>query len=184
MNRIFKQPVRLVFLAVYYLLLRHLPAGNHRGTRWLSIIRGLVCRGIFLEAGPGLIVEKGAYIGTGRAVTVGSNSSIGENAKIYGPVKIGDDVMMGPDIIIYTSQHRYDCTTAPMRTQGCTEARVVDIRDDVWIGARAIIMPGVTVGKGAIVGAAAVVTGDVPEMAIVGGVPAKVIKQRGENTSN
>ena len=60
----------------------------------------------------------------------------------------------------------------------------VIIGDDVWIGGRVIILPGVTIGNGAIVGAGAVVTRDVPEYAIVGGVPAKVIKMRTQNSAH
>ena len=65
-----------------------------------------------------------------------------------------------------------------MRGQGSTEPQKVTIESDVWIGARVIILPGVTIGKGAILAAGAVVTKDVPDYAVVGGVPAKVLKYR------
>ena len=184
MLRLLKQSLRIICLLIYYIVLRHLPAGNHRGTGWLSVVRGFVCRGIFLKAGKRIIVEKGAYVGTGSGITIGSNAGIGENAKIYGPVSIGDDVMMGPDVIIYTVHHRYDDTTVPMRVQGRSPVEPVTIEEDVWVGARAIIMPGVTVGRGAIVGAGAVVTSDVESMTVVGGVPARVIKHRTAEKNN
>jgi len=100
------------------------------------------------------------------------------NSEVYGPVKIGRDVMMGPEVVIYTSGHKHDRTDIPMIAQGSDEARPVVIGNDVWIGRRAIIMPGVTVGNGVIVGAGAVVTKDIPDYVVVGGVPAKTVKNR------
>ena len=69
-------------------------------------------------------------------------------------------------------------TDIPMRGQGSTPARKVTVSSDVWIGARVIILPGVTIGQGAIIAAGAVVTKDVPPFSVVGGVPARVIKFR------
>lgn len=85
---------------------------------------------------------------------------------------------MGPDVVILPSLHRSESVTQPMRTQGVIHFPPFHIDDDVWIGTRAIIMPGVTIGKGAIIGAGAVVTKDVPPYAIVVGAPAKIIKYR------
>lgn len=77
-----------------------------------------------------------------------------------------------------TSGHEFANIDIPMRLQGRKQEQPIYIADDVWIGARAIIMPGVRVGHGAIIGAGAVVTKDVPEYAVVGGVPAVIIKYR------
>lgn len=85
--------------------------------------------------------------------------------------------MMGPDVAILTHTHRINRTDIPMGQQGSLVKEVI-IGDDVWIGMRSIIMPGVRVGNGAVIGAGAVVTKDVPDYAIVGGVPAKVLKYR------
>lgn len=84
---------------------------------------------------------------------------------------------MGPDVVILTHTHNIDRVDIPMGKQGSRVARVI-IGDDVWIGMRSIIMPGVKIGNGAVIGAGAVVTKDVPDYAIVGGVPAKIIKYR------
>ncbi len=86
--------------------------------------------------------------------------------------------MMGPDVVILTQNHKFDRLDIPMLEQGFKDEQPVTICDDVWIGVRAIILPGVTVGKGAIIAAGAVVTKDVCEYAIVGGNPARVIKMR------
>ena len=85
--------------------------------------------------------------------------------------------MMGPNVTILTHTHIIDRTDIPMGQQGMRIAEVV-IGNDVWIGMRVIIMPGIKIGDGAVIGAGAVVTKDVPDFAIVGGVPAKIIKYR------
>lgn len=112
------------------------------------------------------------------ALEIGDNSGIGEHAELYGEVKIGNDVMMGTNCIIYTENHEFSRIDIPMRKQGASPSRPVIIDDDVWIGGRVTILPGVHVGKGSIIGAGAVVTKDVPEYAIVAGNPAVVIKNR------
>lgn len=96
---------------------------------------------------------------------------------VHGPLEIGDNVMMGPDVVILTHTHNIDRQDIPMGHQGSRIAKVT-IGNDVWIGMRSIIMPGIKIGNGAVVGAGAVVTKDVPDFAIVGGVPAKILRYR------
>ena len=86
--------------------------------------------------------------------------------------------MMGTDVVVITRNHSFERTDIPMMDQGFEEERPVVIGNDVWIGDRVIILPGVHVGDGAVLAAGAVVTKDVPEYAIVGGTPAKVIRMR------
>jgi maltose O-acetyltransferase len=86
--------------------------------------------------------------------------------------------MMGPEVVIYSQSHKYDRTDIPMCEQGFSEYKEVVIGDDVWIGRRAIIMPGVHIGKGCIIGAGAVVTKDIPDYSVAAGVPARVVKSR------
>jgi maltose O-acetyltransferase len=93
-------------------------------------------------------------------------------------LKVGKDVMMGPYVVIIGDNHRFDNLDLPMRLQGTQEYPPVRIGDDVWIGARAIILPGLTIGNGAIIGAGSVVTKDVPPYAICAGNPAKIIRYR------
>lgn len=85
--------------------------------------------------------------------------------------------MMRPDVSILTHTHNIERTGIPMGQQGMRVSEVI-IGNDVWIGMRVIIMPGVKVGNGAVIGAGTVVTKDVPDYAIVGGVPARIIKFR------
>lgn len=98
-------------------------------------------------------------------------------------IRLGDHVMFGPEVVVLGGNHRIDfrgrfmnaVTEAEKRPQ---DDRDVIIEDDVWVGCRAIILHGVTVGRGAVIAAGAVVTKSVPPYAIVGGVPAKVIRFR------
>jgi len=117
----------------------------------------------------GVIVKKNAYFGKGTGISIGDNSQIGERSQIGAYTRIGRDVIMAPDVIIWTMGHAFDRTDIPINQQGATEIQPVTIGDDVWIGQRAIIKPGVTVGNHAIIGAGSIVTKDVPEWAIVAG---------------
>lgn len=137
----------------------------------------LIARGILYKCGKNVNIEKGANFGTGKGVSIGNNSGLGINCKIRGPLIIGENVMMGPDVTILTHTHRIERTDIPMDKQGSI-VKGVTIGNDVWIGMRSIIMPGVKIGNGAVIGAGAVVTKDVPDYAIVGGIPAKVIRYR------
>ena len=110
--------------------------------------------------------------------SLGDYSGIGVNARINGTCTIGDYVMMGADVTVITHNHSFERTDIPMMDQGFEEERPVVIGNDVWIGDKVTILPGVNIGDGSIIGAGAVVTHDVPPYAIVGGVPAKIIRMR------
>ena len=87
---------------------------------------------------------------------------------------------MGTDVTIITRNHRFDRTDIPMMEQGFEEERPVYIGNDVWIGDRVLILPGVHIGDGSIIAAGAVVTKDVPLYSIAAGVPARKIRDRFE----
>ena len=109
---------------------------------------------------------------------IGEKSGVGYACMLDRNVTIGNYVMMGPEVLIYTRNHRHDDTEKPMATQGFGDLKPVVIEDDVWIGARAIILPGVTIGKGSIVGAGAVVAKSIPPYSVAVGNPARVVKTR------
>src|SRR5690606_3728643 len=90
-------------------------------------------------------------------------------------IKIGNDVMIAQAVTIRDTDHCFNRLDVPMNLQGIT-TKPVTIEDDVWIGHGVSILKGVTIGSGSIVSAGAVVTKDIPPYAIVGGVPAKIIK--------
>lgn len=170
--------LRKACLLLYYALAVHLPESDRPMSFGAKRLRRFLAVRIFPRTGSGINVEKGAYFGSGKEIEIGDNSGIGIGARVQGPLVIGRDVMMGPEVMIYTKNHRIDRTDIPMIRQGETEPEPVVIGDDVWIGARAIILPGVSIGQGAVVAAGAVVAKDVPPYAVVGGVPAKVLKER------
>ena len=126
--------------------------------------------------GKGVNIEKGAYFASN--MSIGNFSGIGAYSIIANSVIIGDNVMIARECIINPSNHCFERTDIPMNEQGLEATNPVIIEDDVWIGSRAIILPGVIIHRGSVIGAGAVVTRDVPEYAIVGGVPAKVIRYR------
>lgn len=119
-----------------------------------------------------------ADFGTGTGISIGDNSGLGIRCRVRGPLCIGNDVMMGPDVVILRGGHGYKEINIPMNQQPVPEAQQTQIGNDVWIGTRVIIMPGVKIGNGVIIGAGVVVTKNVPDYAIVGGVPAKIISYR------
>lgn len=169
---------RRAALAAYYLVGRHLPESFSPLDLGARQFRALLVREIFGAAGKNLDIQRGVYFGDGDDIHLAGDSGLGLNARVQGPLFIGKHVMMGPDVIIYTRGHNTGRTDVPMAHQGDTAARRVVIEDDVWIGARVVILPGVTVGRGSILAAGAVVTQDVPPYAVVGGVPARVLSFR------
>lgn len=90
--------------------------------------------------------------------------------------------MMGPDVLIISrhQNHRFDDLSRPMRLQGYAESAPVVIEDDVWLGARVIVLPGIRIGRGAVVGAGAIVTKDVPPYAVCVGNPARIVRYRND----
>lgn len=110
---------------------------------------------------------------------VGLNTNVHINANDRGEIVIGTGVLFGPNCVIRASNHIYDDPQIPIRLQGHTGGRIV-IEDDVWVGANVTVIGGVRVGAGAVLAAGAVVTQDVGPGDVVGGVPAKLIRRRGQ----
>lgn len=108
-------------------------------------------------------------------ITIGDETRIGIHCTIIGPVCIGNHVHLAQGITVTALNHNFEDTERRIDEQGISTKPVI-IGDDVWIGANAVILPGVTIGKHAVIAAGAVVTKDVADYTLVGGVPAKVIK--------
>ena len=127
-----------------------------------------------------LNVEQGVYFGSGKEFIVSAHVGLGKNFKSLNRiVTIDDYLMMGEDVLFLGGGHNFDRTDIPMGAQGGKEKSPLHIAGDVWIGARVIVLPGCRrIGHGAVIGAGAVVTKDVPDWAVVGGNPAKVIRFR------
>jgi maltose O-acetyltransferase len=167
--------LRLFSLLAYYGLARHLPDSDLLPI--FGVMRGALCRPLFRSAGKGIHIKQGAYFGRGDRIDIGDHSDIGLRCLVYNDVSIGRDVMMAPEVMILAANHVHDKIDVPMRVQGEYRRRVT-IGDDVWLGARAIVLAGVSIGRGAVIAAGAVVTRDVPPYAVVGGNPARVLRYR------
>ena len=109
-------------------------------------------------------------------VVIGDYTRIGIHCTVIGPVCIGSHVNLAQGITVTALNHNFSDPSRRIDEQG-VDTRPVVIGDDVWIGANAVILPGVTIGKHVVVAAGAVVTKDVPDNCVVGGVPAKILKQ-------
>jgi len=129
------------------------------------------CTGVIRELGEGLVI--------------GNNVGISPNAyfMVRGKVEIGENTIFGPGVSIHAENHIFNDVNVPIRLQGA-ERKGVSIGKDCWIGSKAVILDGVRIGNGCIIAAGAVVNKDVPNYAIVGGVPAKIIKYRGKINEN
>jgi maltose O-acetyltransferase len=127
------------------------------------------------QAGKNIRVKRNADVS--MFIKIGNYSELGTNCIIQSNTHIGDNVIMGPDVKIYTRNHNFESLEIPIQDQGHTN-EFVNIGNDVWLGASVIITPGVNIGNHVIIAAGAVVTKDIPDYAIAGGIPAKVIKYR------
>ncbi|MEX1052368.1 MAG: acyltransferase [Patescibacteria group bacterium] len=137
-------------------------------------IRKFIYRLAGLKIGKGSSIHMGVKFYQTKNIVIGQDSIIGERCVLDGrdELKIGNHVALASEVMIYNSQH--DSSDENFTAIN----KPVVLEDYVFVGPRAIILPGSIIGKGAIIAAGAVVTKDVPEYAIVGGVPATLIGQR------
>ena len=138
------------------------------------------CLPWFLKSlGKNTVIQHGFRIMTPEMVCIGSNCNFGQGVFITGGggVRIGDWVGLGPDVKIWSVNHRFDDVDRPWLLQGSNKKEVV-IEDDVWLAANVFIMPGTTIGRGAIVAAGSVVNKSIPAYALVAGNPARVVGWR------
>ncbi len=159
----------LVNLFLAYL--PHAPVANRFKSKLMSL-RGA-------RIGERVKLLNGIWVDRFDGLIIGDDVSIAKDVLMLavGGVEIGDRSMVGPGSKLISAGHVIPKDRKPMRFSGIVSKKII-IEKDVWIGAQAIILPGVKVGEGAIVAAGAVVTKDVPPFAIVGGVPARVIRMR------
>jgi len=114
-------------------------------------------------------------------IKMGKNCTVNNYAILYGHggLEIGDNVRIAAQVVIIPMNHVYEDPDIPICKQGVS-AQGIKIEDDVWLGAGAKVVDGVTIGKGSIIGAGAVVTKDIPPYSVAVGVPARVVKKRGK----
>ena len=148
-------------------------------------IQGLSRRGVIfgdrVTVGRFAMIRPSNYYGgeIGEGLVVGDNSNIGASCYIgcSGFIRIGSNVMMSPRVSLYAENHNFSDVTRPMKAQGVSREPIV-IEDDCWIASHAVVLAGVTIGRGSIIAAGSVVTKDVPPYSIIGGSPARVIRSR------
>lgn len=125
--------------------------------------------------GPAILEERCRLIGDPQIV-VGSHFYANVDCHFLGQITIGDDVSVGPKTVIWGRDHRFSRDKL-IRQQGHVR-RPIRIGDDVWIAAHCTVLKGVEIGRGAVIGAGSVVTGDIPPYAIAVGNPAKILRFR------
>lgn len=171
-----KRIQRYIINILYKTVAIKMPKSNYKFSFGAKKIRFFCAKRMISKCGNNVNVEKGAKFGS--ELEIGDNSGIGVNCEINGKVIIGKNVMMGPEVVVYTQNHEFSNKNILICQQGYREKEQVVIGDDVWIGRRVIILPGVNIGNGAVVGAGAVVAKDVPDFAIAVGNPVKIVGYR------
>lgn len=133
--------------------------------------------------GRGYAISPTASFSNGHNIEIGERVSIGAGTALWagvggGRIVVGDDVLFGPAIMVTAAGYRFD-DGSPVTRQAMDESDVT-IGRDVWIGHGAVVLPGARIGEGAVVAAGSVVRGEVPRLAIVAGVPARVVGERAD----
>jgi len=155
-------------------------AGVRRGPSCTADSGVTIAQRNLVTMGAGVTLRRGVVIKPyGGFVTLGSNVSVNEYCILYGHggLTIGDNVRIATHTVIVPANHVFASVEVPIYRQGLTRYGIT-IRDDVWIGAGVKVLDGVTIGKGSVIGAGAVVTHDIPPYSVAVGVPARVQEER------
>lgn len=134
-----------------------------------------------MTVGPGAAISPNAVFSNAERITAGSGLRLGARCHLWagpgtGRIIIGDDVLFGPEVMVTAATYRFN-DGAPVTKQAMDEGDVV-IGNDVWLGTRAVVLPGTRIGDGAVIGAGALVRGEIPPFAIAVGQPARVVGTR------
>lgn len=171
----------------FYFIHRFIYTFSH-WQRWEVVkkARGWHYGALLAGAGKNLRISEAVKLANPSNITIGDECYLGDGVQIYAwkeRVTLGNHVLIAAGAKMITRKHGFADIKAPIAGQGYTHAPIV-IEDDVWIGFQAIILPGVTIGKGSIVGAGAVVTKSIEPFSIVGGIPARLIRKRVKDENN
>jgi len=165
-----------LFKVFYYTILSRLSSFEFPLGRMFSKWRVLILRLSGAEIGNSVLIGKNVYVGSFK-IRVGNNVRINSNVRMP-HVELGNDILIARDVIFLNGIHEYRDSSTPVISQPTHKADATVVEDDVWIGARAIIMPGIKLSKGTIIGAGAVVTKNTEPGGIYAGVPAALINTR------
>jgi maltose O-acetyltransferase len=168
---------KILLILLYDFFAKHLPFSYSKYNLGQLYLRRWILKNLSPSVGDNINLDRNVWIINWDNIEIGNNSGLGMNSRI-GSVKIGDNVLMGPECCILTNNHEFSELNIPIKDQGYKAELKVIIEDNVWIGQRVIILPGIKIGYGSIVGAGAVVTKNVDPLTIVGGNPAKLIRKR------
>ena len=169
--------MKQLWLALYYAIAFRLPGPPMPGGRIGHKVRQSLAGRLFKSMGDRVIVGTRVEFGSGADIEMGSGSNIGRSSWISNDTVFGANVMTGPEIIVLSYNHATQMNGTPFNQQGYSSRSPVIVEENVWIGTRAILLPGVRIGRNSVIGAGAVVTKDVPPNSVVAGNPAKVVKQ-------
>ena len=169
--------MKKILFAIYLIFFKNTPEDYRPYALFFPWIRSRLVKGYLSKCGIKPRVKRGAEISPNA--TLGDYSELGTRSMIQANVHIGNHVIMGPDVKIYSRNHKFDRLDIPISHQGKNYYKTI-IGNDVWLGANTIVTAGCQIGDHVIVAAGSVVTKDISEFAIVGGIPAKVIRYRNE----
>lgn len=171
--------MKSLLLLLYYGILQYIPMQPMPGYKiGYALRRWVVKRILGNRCGTDVIVKNKCYFGNGSRLRIGNRSQLGQNSRLAGTISIGDDCVMGPDVVMMATSHEFSDLNKPINQQGERKEKPIVVGNDVWVGTRVIILPGVNIGDQCIVAAGAVVTKSFPPRSIIGGVPAKLIGTR------
>ena len=163
-------------ISICYMYTLNLIPCSHKSK--LNYLKKLILKKCFKSVGVNINIRPKIKFVKGINISIGNNSNIGEKSFLQdiGNITIGNNVLMGPECMIFTSNHGIEKGELIIKQKNTIEDVIIE--DDVWIGARSIILPGVKLKKGSVIAAGSIVTKSVDSYAIVGGNPAKIIKYR------
>lgn len=171
------------------------PKNQARPRKWVSWFvnpfihkkgnKSVICKNVRLDVlphnqfilGQESTIEDFSVVNNGVGdVHIGERSRVGIGNTIIGPVQIENDVILAQNVVLSGLNHEYQDVTTPIHKQPITKKKIT-VKTGAWIGANAVVTAGITIGKNSVVAGGSVVTKDVPDYTVVGGNPARVLKQ-------